>query len=164
MFLQPKQPEQQCAHGNDATHRTNVWQANRTAHHATDEGACANAKVEDAREDAHSHRSALGRRYINNLALHGNIEGGTHHAPQAQQQQYYGYAARHRQQQGYARSDNYKATRIKGVTVSGVIARESHATQYTRHTKQHERGCYQRVVHACLLFQEGLDIAVGRII
>lgn len=48
VFLQPKQPKQQGAHGNDAAHGAYVRQANMSAHHATNEGACANAKIEDA--------------------------------------------------------------------------------------------------------------------
>ena len=160
VFLQPKQPKQQGTHGNDAAHGAYVGQANMSAHHATNEGACANAKIEDAREDAHGHRCAFGRSNIDNFALHSNVEGGAHHAPQRQQQQCYRYAARYWQQHGYARTNNNKAARIEGVTVTGIIAREGHTAQYACHAKQHERSRYQRVIHAHLLFQEGLDIAV----
>ena len=75
MFLLPKQPEQQRAHTNDAAHRTDVWQTNMSAHHTTNEGACTNTEVEDARKDAHVYRCALGWRNIDNLALHSNIKG-----------------------------------------------------------------------------------------
>ncbi len=129
---------------------------------AAEEGAAADAHVEDAGKNRHGDGGICPRAAADELGLHGDVEQCRYRAEQHAAGQHRGRKGRRRQEEEQAdeQSDDTGAQHEKAVRA--VEARKQHAAEEAAKAEHHERPGDRRGGKAGDRREERLDEAVGR--